>query len=308
MIGKKIINHILFLLGVFVLFHPGFAEEKTVRSAWTSLPVAIDARQEDWNGAALTSEESVGADFAFRNDAGNLYVLFIIKDKNFLSTLEVTGMTIYFNTEGKKKKDNGIRFFHRLATPDEVLLALERQGQELSEEQKAEIKSKPNYRLYNCELIEKKKVSPVETPPGTELEPPTFKYERKGEIAVFEFRIPLSKENHPAGIGVAPGGAFKIGFEWGGLTKEMQAARIARTAAAAEKGVERETASEDHARGREAGGFSTGAPSSGMGRTVPKKYSLWLDVKLAQRQGPGPSTSSGINFSASMALFQGYNR
>jgi hypothetical protein len=281
MIGKKIPNHIPILLGVFVLFHHGVTKEKFVQSAWTFLPVVIDAREEDWTGEALTSEESVGVDFAFRNDAANLYLLFIIKDKKFLSTLEATGITIYFNSEGKKKKDNGIRFFKRLATPDEVILALERPGQELSEEQKEEIKSKPSYRLYSCELIEKKKVSSIETPRGADLEPPTFKYDGKGEITVFEFRIPLSKETQSAGIGVAQGGTFKIGFEWGGLTKEMQAARMARTAAAAEKGVERETASEDHARGRETGGFSTGAPSSGLGRTVPKKYSVWLDVKLA---------------------------
>jgi hypothetical protein len=37
MSGKIISNHIPVLLGVFVLFHPGFAEEKLVQSAWTSL-------------------------------------------------------------------------------------------------------------------------------------------------------------------------------------------------------------------------------------------------------------------------------
>lgn len=292
MVGKKIFNLIPILLGVFFLFHPGFAEEKVVQSVWTSLPVAIDAREEDWSRETLTSEESVDADFAFRNDAANLYVLFIIRNKDFLSSLEATGITVYFNTEGKTKKNNGIRFFRRMATPDEVILAFERQGQELSEKQKEEIRSNSGYRLYDCELIEKKKVTPIGTARGTEFELPTYKYDSKGDITVFEFRIPLCKENQPAGIGVAQGGAFKIGFEWGGLTKEMQAARIARTAAAAEKGVERETASQDHARGRETGGFSTDAPSSGLGRTVPKKYSFWLDVKLAAGQESGPATIS----------------
>lgn len=279
--GKKILSYISILLAVFIHFHPGFSKEKLVQSTWTSLPAAIDASGEEWSGDVLASEESAAVDFAFRNDAGNLYLLFIIKDRNFLSTVEATGITIYYNAEGKKKKDRGIRFFKRKATPDELILALERQGQILSEEQKEEIKSKSSYLLYDCELIEKKKVSPIEILPGTESEPPTFKHAKKGEMSVFEFRIPLSQENQPAGIGVGPGGTFKIGFEWGGLTKEMQAARLARTTAASERGVERDTASEDHARGSETGGFATSGPSSGLSRTSPKKYSFWLDVKLA---------------------------
>ncbi len=279
--GKKILSYIPILLAVFVLFHPGFSEKKLVQSTWTSLPAAIDASEEEWSGEALISEESAGADYAFRNDANNLYILFIIKDKNYLSTLEATGITIYCNAEGKQKKDRGIRFFKRQATPDELILALERQGQVLSEEQKEEIKSRPSYLLYDCELIKKNKVSPIEIPPGFEYEPPTFKHAKKGEMTVFEFRIPLSQENQAAGIGVEPGGSFKIGFEWGGLTKEMQAARLARVAAASERGVESETASENHARGSRSESSSTGASSSGISRTGPKKYSFWLDVKLA---------------------------
>lgn len=281
MIDKNNSPRIAVFLSVLILLLPGFPSEKVVPSVWTSSPVTIDAWEQDWSEIPLTSEDSVGADFAFRNDGRHLYVLFIISDQAFLSTLDATGMTVYFNTAGKKKKDYGIRFYRKTATADEVILTLEKQGQELTEERKQEIRSKPSYRLYHYELIGKKKTAAMEMPREAEIEPPVFRYERKGEITVFEFRIPLSREIHPAGIGVAPGETFKIGFEWGGMTKEMQAARLARTVAATEKGVERETASEDHARGRESAGFSPSDPSSGLGKGVPKKYSFWADVKLA---------------------------
>lgn len=279
--GKTIFHNIIIILALCILFLPSPAKEKLVQSSWASLPVAVDGSEEEWSEEPLVSEESAGVDYAFRNDGDNLYLLFIIKGKEFLSTLDATGITIYFNTEGKKKKDHGFRFFKRKATADEIILALENQGRVLTEDQKGEIKSKPSYLLYDYELIEKKKGSAFEMAPGTEYQPPAFKSAQEGEMTVLEFRIPLSQENQPAGIGIEPGGSLKIGFEWGGLTKEMQAARLARTAAAAEKGVERETASEDHARGSESGGFSAGASSSGKAKTSPKKYSFWLDLKLA---------------------------
>ncbi|MDH7512486.1 MAG: hypothetical protein QHH14_06035 [Clostridiales bacterium] len=278
---KKTFNKILIGLGFFAFFNPVLAKEKLVQSTWAAEPAKIDALEEEWSGVALTSEEGVGANLAFRNDADNLYILFIIKNKDFLSTLEATGMTIYYDNLGKKKKDYGLRFFRRQISPDEFMQIIERRGQALSEEQKEEIRSKPSYILYDGELIEKKKISPLDTPLAAGHKPPAFMYARKGETTVFEFRIPLSREIHPAGIGVAAGGTFKIGFEWGGLTKEMQAARLARAAAASERSAERETASEDHARGSETGGFATSSPSSGLSRTGPKRYSFWLDVKLA---------------------------
>ncbi len=279
--AKKTFNKVLIVLAVFVLFHPVLAKEKLVQSTWAAEPAKIDALEEEWSGVALISEEGVGADLAFRNDGDNLYILFIIKNKDFLSTLEATGMTIYYDNLGKKKKDYGLRFFRRQITPDEFMQIIERRGQTLSEEQKEEIRSKPSYVLYDGERIEKKKTSPLDTPLAAGLKPPAFRYTRKGEATVFEFRIPLSRDSQPAGIGVAAGGTLKIGFEWGGLTKEMQEARLARAASASERSAERDTASEDHARGSETGGFATGGPSSRLSRTGPKKYSFWLDVKLA---------------------------
>jgi hypothetical protein len=278
---RRIFNQIMIALGVFVLFQPILAKEKLVQSTWAAQPATIDALEEEWSGVALTSEESVGVDLAFRNDADNLYILFVIKNKDFLSTLEATGIKIYYDSLGNKKKDYGLRFFRRQITPDEFIQILERRGRVLSDEQNEEIRSKLSYLLYDCELIEKKKISSLETPLAAGLEPPAFRYAKKGETTVFEFRIPLSRENQPGGIGVAAGGRLKIGFEWGGLTREMQAARLAREAAALERERERDTASESHASGSETGGFAPTNPSSGLSRKGLKKYSFWLDVKLA---------------------------
>ena len=284
-------------IGLSFLFLSAKAADKFVQSTWAARPVVIDASAEEWSDDALVSQESPAVDLALRNDAENLYILFIIRDNDFLSTLEATGMSIFIDPLGKKKKDQGLRFFRRRVSADEFIQILERRSQILSEEQKDEIKSKPSYILYDCEILDKKKSVPPESLLAEGVELPTFRYIKQGERSVFEFRIPLGRGGGPGKIQASGGGTFKLGFEWGGLTKEMQAARLARVVAASEKGAERETASESHARGGRTGDFSTGAASAGPSRSGPKKYSFWLDVKLASSVEPGKivGSSAGRN-------------
>lgn len=84
------------------------------------------------------------------------------------------------------------------------------------------------------------------------------------------------------GIGAEPGKSLKIGFEWGGMTKEMRAALMRRRAAVASEASEG------------AKGFEVRRDESDEGpvigsRDIPfekgaKKYSFWVDVKLANNQ------------------------
>ncbi|MGQ9673337.1 MAG: hypothetical protein ACUVV5_09420 [Candidatus Aminicenantales bacterium] len=279
--NKLLREFILVTIVTVALLFPLRAKEKLVQSTWDSGAVIIDASAEEWSDETLSSEEVPPVDLAIRNDANNLYLLFVIRDNDFLSTLEATGMTVFLDPQGRKKRDHGLRFFRRKVNAEEFIQILEGWGQTLSEEQKSEIRSKPRYLLYDCEIFEKKKTLPLESLRAEGLELPTFCYVKQMERTVFEFRIPLSRGIGPGRIQAAAEKTFKIGFEWGGLTREMQEARLARAVAAAEKGVEREIASEDHARGSEMVGFTTSGGSSGLSRTGPKKYSLWVDVILA---------------------------
>lgn len=271
------------LLALLILAAPGVPEEAVKKSRWAASPVVIDGIEEEWSGEKLFSENKAGVDYFLRNDAENLYLLFIIRGQDFLSTLESTGITLYFNTEGRKKKDRGLHFIKRKVTADEIIRAMEQEGRLPSEELKADLKSKSNIFLYDYEIIRKKKSTAEETRTDGESKPPAFKYTKKAEETIFEFRIPLSQDGQPGGIGVLPGGSFKIGFEWGGLTDQMKAARMARIAGASERGAEGDTKSESHARNR--GGSIPGvSPSGGTSKKAPKVYSFWVDVKLASNQ------------------------
>jgi hypothetical protein len=282
MIDRKCLYGIAAWLALLILALPGFSQDKASESLWTKTPLTIDASAEDWSGQPLLADEDTGTELAFRNDADYLYLLLTVKDKEHLSTFDFTGMSVYFNTEGKKNKDRQLRFFKKMAKAEELIQALEKSGQTLSDEKKAELLSKKNYILYQCELIEGKKVSPVEALPGAQLLPPMFKVHTGGEKAFFKFRIPLDREKQAAGIGATPGGNLKVGFEWGGLTEQMKARRLAGMVAASE-----ERPNPPQPSGYVDRGSQTHTDiSSEMRKSSPKKYSFWLDVKLAKAEQP----------------------
>lgn len=287
---KRFDPRLVGVLMVFIFILPLGAGEEVIESSWAVRPLVIDASGEEWSDVALFSKESPAVDVGIRNDAGNLYLLFVIRDNAFLSTLEATGLTIFLDPRGKKKKDYGLRFFRRQVGPDEFIQVLESRGQALSEEQKEEIRLGPSYILYDCEVIEKKKSLPIANLLAQGVEMPAFRYVKQAERTVFELRIPLGWGSGPGQIEVTASPTVQLGFEWGGLTKAMQAARLAREVTASEKGVERETASESHARGGRSGDFPSGGASSGLSRGQPKKYAFWLNVKLASPPERQPSS------------------
>jgi hypothetical protein len=86
------------------------AKEKSVESKWAVSPLTIDGLVSDWEGSPLNVENKVKTEYAFRNDADNLYVLFKFNDLKYLSSIEITGMTLWIDTAGKKNKDLGVQF------------------------------------------------------------------------------------------------------------------------------------------------------------------------------------------------------
>jgi len=102
---------------------------------------------------------------------------------------------------------------------------------------------------------------------------------KQEKMIIYEFAIPLKKMTEQAsGIGTEPGKLIKVGFEWGGLTKEMKEARI-RKLADTGGGPERV----DRPGGSWSKGSSYGRGTSRMSQRA-KKYSFWVDVQIDQNQ------------------------
>jgi hypothetical protein len=257
-----------------------FPAEKIVQSQWATAPIRIDASNQEWQDAAMLVDKGSKAEYSLRNDAQFLYILFVFKSLPALSTYEVSGMKVYYGLAGKKDKSTGFRFVKKSMTADELIANIEKGGEVLTEDKKAEIRKQKGYMTYDGVPVDPGKAAEQ---PGPQVEPATFRDKLSPQVSVIEFRIPLARlvDN---GAAAAPGASIKLGFEWGGMTAEMRSAYMARMAASGSEA--RGSGGGDL--GSQLGGGYEGSEGGGGGGAMggrpdprTRKHSFWIDVKLA---------------------------
>jgi hypothetical protein len=270
--NKKAISILTLALGVLLIPPPFSSAQDIIKSEWAVAPLNIDGVDTDWAETVFSPQKKVQADFAFRNDGKDLYLIMVFKEPKFLSSIDATGIKIFFNAEGKKKKDRGLRFFKKMVKPDEFIASLENKGQIISEEEKAKLRTQRALTVYDYELLIKEKARTTSAPQtGTDaIDLPKYRFKKTAMGTVYEFRIPLAIDDaHPAGLGVEPGKTVKIGFEWGGLTEEMRAARL-KQSAGDNSGIAADATDMDH---YVVGSWGNSGP--------PPTYNFWIDIQLA---------------------------
>jgi hypothetical protein len=247
------------------------AQDAAVHSVWAAQPPKIDGASKDWEGQALAEAEKGGVQYALRNDGNNLYILFVITDAKLRSTIEELGLTLFIDPAGQESKDYGILFRRKRITANESIALLEKQGP-VSDEQKDKMRATPFYNYYFTEVVNKKgEMVPV--PAGVAGPPAMFKFAAEKKSLVFELMIPLQRTN-PAlpGLGLGPGQAVSLGFEWGGPT-EAQLKAIAR-ARGAKANITNEEGQSSMGRGDPTSG------ATGIDR-IPPKYTFWTKATIA---------------------------
>jgi len=271
----------IFLISFFMLTFSllSFSKKEIIDSKWVDFPLTIDGSNDEWTVDVLNFEKKVDVKYAFRNDAENLYVLFIFNDPQYLSSIDATGMTLWFNTEGKKKKNYGLTFIKKQVSADAFISILEQQKGALSEEEKNNIRANPRYFLHNIKAVGKENTSISQQADSEEANVALFRSMRKENTVMYEFAVPLKRMTEQAhGIGTEPGKIVKIGFEWGGLTEEMKNARAEGHEIPGTDAMRRGESAD--AWSKRSSGFSE--RSSGGRRPV--QYSFWVDVQLAKNQ------------------------
>jgi hypothetical protein len=108
----------------------------------------IDGLDSEWQGEALNTDDDGMVNYALRNDGAHLYLLFVIKDPRFLSSINATGLTVYLSPEGKKSKDHGLHFIRKPVPAEQLIASMERTGEVLTEEKKAEMRAKKFYLVF----------------------------------------------------------------------------------------------------------------------------------------------------------------
>jgi hypothetical protein len=158
------ISAVAVLVSAFSLF--ALAEEKSIASVWAASPLTIDGLVKDWNEDPFHVEKKVKVEYACRNDSDTLYVLFIFNDDKYLSSIDMTGMTIWVDTKGKKGKNLGIKFSKKRISADEFIAILENQKGAVSDERKESLRAREFYFISHAEAVDKKG-NPIEQDGGS---------------------------------------------------------------------------------------------------------------------------------------------
>jgi len=256
------------------------AQQGGVASAWTTEPPVIDGLTKDWEGVPLVDGKANAVSYAFRNDGQSLYILLVIRDPKFRSTIEGTGVKLYIDAKGGNSKDYAILFKKQRLGPEQYIAYLEKRGP-VSEDDRAAIRQKAGFYLYHHEVLDRKG-KPVAEASQAAVHPAVFKYASEGPVVAYEFSVPLARGSELAsGVGAAAGASVGIGFEWGGETEEMRKAAAKRLREGASTANEQigggMAGTESFGSG---GGGGRGMPGRSGGPS-PKKYSFWATVKLA---------------------------
>ncbi|HSU27323.1 MAG TPA: hypothetical protein VLJ68_03010, partial [Chitinophagaceae bacterium] len=74
----------------------------------TLLPHQLDGKTDEWPGSRFLEDKETGISYAYNNDAHYLYVVARIPRPGFQSSIIHTGMKLYIDGKGKKKKNLGI--------------------------------------------------------------------------------------------------------------------------------------------------------------------------------------------------------
>jgi hypothetical protein len=291
---KKILNMTLMLILAGMLCVTGFAKDKDqpVESQWTATRASIDGMNTEWGKVPMNTYKKTDVDYAFMNDGENLFILFTFKNPKFLSSLNWTGLTIWFSPAGKKENDLGIRFIRKQISADDYIAILEKQvGQAMPEDRKNQIRQNKAYWLFDQELVNKKAQDYSEDAERPKYKDASFRSNVLNKAVLYEIVISLPKlaELAPE-IGAEPGNAFNLNFDWGGATKEYKEALASGLASrdmrASAGGATGSLTSE---RGAGEGLGSLERESSDLARMRSqlqrvKQYDFWVGVKLAQNQ------------------------
>ena len=286
--SQMIMKMVLIPLLIVVVSLIGFTKEKkekVFQSSWMTTPVDVDGTNKEWNQETFWSYKKAESEYGFINSNNYLYVIYVFKNRRHLSSIRHSGFTIWINTEGKNAKVYGINFKEKEMTADELIARLEEEQGPLQDVQKQQLKQRPSYFIYTGDVVDKKgNILTKDTLEGKK-DWPSFRSKpiKVGEAIhiVHEFRIPLAiLAELSADYALGPGQTVKIGFEWGGLSKEVQEA-LAKNQAAA--GVVAREGAHGVAINEEVSDGTRRDPREQMAylRKQAPKYSFWVDMKLA---------------------------
>jgi hypothetical protein len=189
-------------------------------SRWADSKIVIDGRTTDWPSVQGVYLSEQNAAFTFNNDGEFLYVLFRTTDLGWAQTIKMTGLTLYFDIKGGKKKD--VSICYKGGPTMEQAMAVQKNsarnassmptpptGQRPGGMQESQVPS------LTCSI--KDRITDKSVPLGG-MAGPAAAFDTCQGFFTYEFRIPLAAgEGDYYGIGAKPGQIVSVGGIWGDM-------------------------------------------------------------------------------------------
>ena len=286
----------IFLLSVLPgLFFAG-CEKTYFISSWRDQQIAIDAKYSDWQQTAAHYDEKSKVTFNLANDERDLYICLVTRNRQIEVEAMESGFSVWFDPQGGQKKSFGVRFPIGLRV---MGMSIEEESKDrgkywrdqedmsgLVDRKKERLSDRAfNQRLEMLEGLQER-LEIVDGAPRSKKKgrlPEDFSKSAEGDISlqeagkfgiearvgrendyfVYELKVPLVKSaDHPHAIGIKEGQPLGLGFEIGGMKKQLAPGR---------KMPEDEPEREDLP--------ESGTPGAGG------DFRLWITVILASKEG-----------------------
>lgn len=275
-ISTKLLPWSLLLL-LFLLLQS--ASAGTTETTWKKHEITIDGNFEDWTGIPNQFNEDLKLVYSVINDDSCLYFMFRFQDSRLARKINMNGGILWLNSNNKKNKDLGIRYFNekRPRKP-----GLEADPDDMPEMRSREMDPIRGVVELNGEFRLKDENSSLQLS-GTGI---TSVAAFQSDFYCFEYQIPLIEEDSEGiGLQLKPGEKFKIGIEIEAMSPELRAEIKERMKHRTPPEGDRHGGGMRGGMGGGRGGRMRGGPPR-MERGEPLKMmeneEIWFDLKLTK--------------------------
>ena len=201
--------HYLSIGILFLLASSLRCKELGSESVWKQTEIKVDGVDSEWSGSLIYLEEN-NIGIGLQNDADNLYIILKTANQNTQHKVMRTGLTVWLDAKGKKKKTLGIHYPIGMQ-PYGMPSGMSRQPSENPNE----LQSRFTERMKEMEILNSEKNSRSRVPKinylGIE-----FSLNNIREVMIYELKIPLkSTKEFPYAINANPGELISLGLETG---------------------------------------------------------------------------------------------
>jgi len=206
-----LLSMVLFLLLTPVLW----CKDMDLNSLWRKAEIMVDGKETEWSGSIYYLEEQkIG--IGLQNDSANLYVIVKAMDRSTQLQIMRTGLTIWLDAKGKKKKTLGIHY--PIGMQDYGIPEVRaNQNTEFAKEQQNQ---------FTEMLKEIEVLGPEKNDRNRMARVNSFGIEASLNdtlgVMIYELKIPLRPTDElPYAISSNPGDIISLGVETGKFNKEI---------------------------------------------------------------------------------------